>query len=1049
MFSEFSMRGIAFVAPCGLALLAGSAFAQQRVHYTYLWHMEQPIYWPDQQVGGADRYELVWQSIQRKDAGAFNPTNNLREIFSLPDRVAGYQYRMIDAVDDIDWTNEGGAQISFSGGLIENLNSLGAANQLGYNSTWWQRIRDGRAWRTNPAAGTQLPRVDVVQFGFHHPLMPLVDATTLRKELQLYRRIYNDAWGTNAPQSRGLFPSEMAFSTKMIEVLDAEGIDWVIVSSEKISRACADFPVVFGSGGINTDAPNKADQVNPAAGTYFRKSISRGCSPAEAVPFATTPRRARYVNPNTGAISQVIVVPAMQALSWDDGYAPIGLGGFDAIQSMAPGGLAPNRPQLVMLAHDGDNAWGGGFSYYREATPNLASSANAAQYVPTVVEKYLADHPVPANDFVHVEDGAWVNADGDFGAPQFINWNWPLLNASGAIDVENGWHVDARNWAVITAANNRVATAEQIVTRAGGPQAGGLDIGRILYPSATTTSAERAWHFFLGSLNSGYMYYGTAEDFEVKPTIACNEAVQHADAVITGNTTLDTTGPTVWYPQRHPWNPGSVNFGPQYGYQQRAANLNGGGDFYVWTFAYDVAGITSTTLKYRVDVDGQRSLSNTENETYAGGAGVGAWQSVPMTRRVFPAANVYNDPSINFFETPQYIADQYWAKIEGQRNKLIDYYIESVDTRGNVTKSAIQHVWVGDGVGSGGGGGGNTVAISPTQPVAGQQLTITYNPSGRPLAGSSSVCLHWGINGWTNVTSGVPLTQNGANWTVTITLPQSATSLEFALNNCANTWDSNGGADWRYTVTGGQPVQQWTIDGTRDTASTLVASNGGVSLWAGLRGDMLYVATNPASGGNDRFVYVSRDPAGALRAANWAKAGQIANWDAFLANESTNNFNGWFDQGTTSQTQQASAGVLEGVINVRNELGLAAGEPLPEFVRVAVGTFATADGGALVTTQQVPAAVVGNGNIEANEYALVRLCEIAVPANCPQPGCDDIDFNNNGVFPEDQDTVDFFNVLAGANCVACNDIDFNNNGVFPEDQDVLDFFNVLAGGECP
>ena len=25
-----------------------------------------------------------------------------------------------------------------------------------------------------------------------------------------------------------------------------------------------------------------------------------------------------------------------------------------------------------------------------------------------------------------VEDGAWVNADGDFGAPQCINWNWPL-----------------------------------------------------------------------------------------------------------------------------------------------------------------------------------------------------------------------------------------------------------------------------------------------------------------------------------------------------------------------------------------------------------------------------------------------------------------------------------------------------------------------------------------------------------------------------------------------------------------------------------------------
>jgi hypothetical protein len=63
--------------------------------------------------------------------------------------------------------------------------------------------------------------------------------------------------------------------------------------------------------------------------------------------------------------------------------------------------------------------------------------------------------------------------------------------------------------------------------------------------------------------------------------------------------------------------------------------------------------------------------------------------------------------------------------------------------------------------------------------------------------------------------------------------------------------------------------------------------------------------------------------------------------------------------------------------------------------------------------------------------------------------CDDIDFNNDEVFPDDQDVVDFFNVLAGADCPACNDIDFNNDGVFPDDQDVVDFFNVLAGGNCP
>ncbi|HLP84966.1 MAG TPA: matrixin family metalloprotease [Phycisphaerales bacterium] len=77
---------------------------------------------------------------------------------------------------------------------------------------------------------------------------------------------------------------------------------------------------------------------------------------------------------------------------------------------------------------------------------------------------------------------------------------------------------------------------------------------------------------------------------------------------------------------------------------------------------------------------------------------------------------------------------------------------------------------------------------------------------------------------------------------------------------------------------------------------------------------------------------------------------------------------------------------------------------------------------------------------------------VTITVNAPVPaGCDSIDFNGNGVFPEDQDVVDFFEVLAGGACPtgSCNDVDFNNNGVFPEDQDVIDFFNVLAGGSCP
>jgi hypothetical protein len=76
---------------------------------------------------------------------------------------------------------------------------------------------------------------------------------------------------------------------------------------------------------------------------------------------------------------------------------------------------------------------------------------------------------------------------------------------------------------------------------------------------------------------------------------------------------------------------------------------------------------------------------------------------------------------------------------------------------------------------------------------------------------------------------------------------------------------------------------------------------------------------------------------------------------------------------------------------------------------------------------------------------------IADSANCGDTSiCDSIDFNNNGVFPEEDDVTDFFNVLSGGACSTgdCNDIDFNNNFVFPEEQDVILFFHVLAGGEC-
>ena len=110
-----------------------------------------------------------------------------------------------------------------------------------------------------------------------------------------------------------------------------------------------------------------------------------------------------------------------------------------------------------------------------------------------------------------------------------------------------------------------------------------------------------------------------------------------------------------------------------------------------------------------------------------------------------------------------------------------------------------------------------------------------------------------------------------------------------------------------------------------------------------------------------------------------------------------------------------------------------ASDPVTIGIENAAGTVAAT----------VDSALIGSGSI-----AYVANFTTS-PNPCEATGCDDIDFNNDEVFPDDQDVIDFFNVLAGGDCPACNDIDFNNDDVFPDDQDVIDFFNVLAGGECP
>ena len=106
------------------------------VHTSFLWHLHQPIYWPDKRAA-TDHYENAWDTIQAQDGGRPHPSPEvLRQVFGLDDRIAAYQNRPKDSLSSITWLPHSGVQVNYSGALMENIQSLGTANQLGYGGGW-------------------------------------------------------------------------------------------------------------------------------------------------------------------------------------------------------------------------------------------------------------------------------------------------------------------------------------------------------------------------------------------------------------------------------------------------------------------------------------------------------------------------------------------------------------------------------------------------------------------------------------------------------------------------------------------------------------------------------------------------------------------------------------------------------------------------------------------------------------------------------------------------------------------------------------------------
>ena len=845
------------------------ASANTSVHTSWMWHMHQPIYWPDRAPANhfGDHYQNAYDTIQLKAAGSTVPSDDLAGTFGDANRIqdyaaqngSAYTHDMLQAI--LGLPNAGG-QLNYSGALMENVASLASHNWSGYPSNWNSYNQQAHGWTTSGGK----TRLDFTNFTYHHCIAPFVSDETLEMEILMHQRQQQIAWGTSGLTSRGFFPAETCFSERIIPVLNKVGITWSVISGSHLARTCADYPFMSGSP-ENIEIPNKADQLNPAQGTgnYWTTTIDRGCSPSAVAPFGYQMHYARYVNPSNGVASTIIVVPSDQALGWKDSYSTWDVGLISPIASRND----TTKPSFLLLAHDGDNAWADGYSYWGAGqwADQFANTAVSDGYEPTTVEQYLSEFPPNTSDIVHVEDGGWAYADQDFGSPIMINWLWPgtiVVNGRNVVDPSQATSDKADEWRTIVATENRVKTAQQITNSiSGGSYTNRIDMIRDPgYLLQTANPVELGWHYYLGSLDSGFVYYGCSGTHCASAVVAQSNAVRNVDTILNGNMGFDTTPPTVFIPQRSPWNPGGANFGPEY---QSGGNWNAAPatntDFWVWTYAYDVSGITNVTLLYRSNGNSNAPTAD-EFKIYARGPDTGPWIQQAMTQRT--VASILS-------ASPEYIADYYYTKVTGLADTYVDYYVSATDSRGNTYNSPIQHVYVSPTpTGGGGGGGGSTngcngrVCVSPVPPVAGNTATITYTPAGGPITNASQVYIHLGWNNWATVLApDAAMTAVSNTWVYTTIVSGTATQLDCVFNDGANHWDNNNSQDWKFAVTNGAPPQIPPVP----TGVTAVA----------MSTNQINVSWSSSSGAAGYIVYRGGVQVGAPSTTTFSDLGLVAN----------------------------------------------------------------------------------------------------------------------------------------------------------------------------
>ncbi len=705
-----------------------------------------------------------------------------------------YQYWPWQAVEEsYSRFPQSQTHVTMSAAVVNNVHSLNLANFPEFagkysNPAWAAPWRDTYKARFTPSGARKL---DVINFTGHHSMGPLVGSDYFLKELIYHRATMAQSYflGDAFAPSKGFFPTELGFSERLIPVLAKLGITWSVAPNVQFSRTLKDYPYL-NDPGVDTliSPPNRADLQNQSEiGSWVSLKMPNEQQVTQnKFPFAAVPHWARSIDPVSGAEQRVVVVPVEQASSWEEGYM-----GSTQATLFSPYAVAAQeqwgRPPFFVIAHDGDNSSGraGSFDTWQSAYNTTYSAAGVGAMG---IDEYLKTYPIPKDDLIHVQDGSWIDTRDSSADPSWYHWHLPFGVWSGQlskfnevlgtsyksrsdfngklinhmVSFEYGYHYLERNFALLMAALNYAKTAEQIwldahpqhwsptterdrkVTHAGNQ----LNPWMLSYPvkgepsldyAGGAAPPELAWYFLLPAMDSGFGYYDENMDDHVKPTLAFNQSLFFSKPYVTARTSSDRTGPSIWWPQRYPYNPGSANNSKAEGW----ATLYANNQFALYTYIYDVNAVEEVQVKVRIHRDQRIDPKDKAHKVYDPEAlaqkgdpevnhdRVGPWTSYPMKKRVLKAdingVKWQNSTLNTVMQTvpAQEIGDLYYSYFDKYQNQLIDYYIEAKDRLGNITRSEIQHVYVGAGRYR---KEGTRYLEDPAGPIAGQSPFFSDKP---------------------------------------------------------------------------------------------------------------------------------------------------------------------------------------------------------------------------------------------------------------------------------------------------------------------------------